>query len=60
MHQAAVRGDVEEVMEMLSGGANPNKQDAHLQVRGSIGARIELYTDVRRAKEIQVQTLRVL
>lgn len=32
LHQAAVQGDVEEVELLLSGGANPNTQDAHMQV----------------------------
>ncbi|CAN0529063.1 unnamed protein product, partial [Scytosiphon promiscuus] len=32
LHQAAVAGDAEEVLRLLSGGASPNTQDAHLQV----------------------------
>lgn len=32
LHQAAVKGDVDEVGFLLSSGANPNTQDAHLQV----------------------------
>lgn len=32
LHQAAVKGDVDEVGFLLSAGANPNIQDAHLQV----------------------------
>lgn len=32
LHQAAVKGDVEEVESLISAGAHPNVQDAHLQV----------------------------
>lgn len=35
LHQAVVGGDLEGVVEMLASGADPNVQDAHLQVRES-------------------------
>ncbi|CAN0049439.1 unnamed protein product [Pylaiella littoralis] len=43
LHQAAVRGDVDEVGYLLSSGANPNTQDAHLQTPVTLAAERGLY-----------------
>eukprot|EP00752_Nemacystus_decipiens_P011322 g10061.t2 len=47
LHQAAVKGDVEEVGLLLSAGANPNIQDAHLQTPVTLAAERGLHGVVK-------------
>ncbi|CAN0157602.1 unnamed protein product [Ectocarpus sp. 12 AP-2014] len=51
LHQAAVKGDVDEVGFLLSSGANPNTQDAHLQTPVTLAAERGLYEVVKALAE---------
>ncbi|CAM9559231.1 unnamed protein product, partial [Hapterophycus canaliculatus] len=51
LHQAVVKGDVDEVGFLLSSGASPNTQDAHLQTPVTLAAERGLYEVVKALAE---------